>query len=127
MIKSCVLSYFSIAFYPRKLNVVQRRYITTEHELLSTIESCKEFKEILLGFPIIVFTDHKNNTFSGLKESDVFLLLKEYGVSFEYLSVKKIVVAGALSCLGIDELKWNNLHFYQNQNIVTSNYQFILS
>jgi RNase H-like domain found in reverse transcriptase len=47
-----------LAFYSRKLNSAQRRH-TTERELLSTIETCKEYKNILLGYPIIVFTDHK--------------------------------------------------------------------
>jgi hypothetical protein len=69
----------------------------------------------LLGYhyPIIVFTDHKNNTFNILKASDrVFhtcwlLLLEEYGVTFEYLPGKKNVafVADALSRLDIDSLK----------------------
>jgi hypothetical protein len=73
--------------------------------------SCKEYKNILLGYhlPIIVFTDHKNNTFNGLKASDsvmrCLLLLKEYGVTIEYLPGKKNVVADALSHLDIDSLK----------------------
>jgi transposase InsO family protein len=98
-----------IAFYSRKLNAAQRRYTTTERELLSTIETCKEYKNILLGYPIIVYTDHKNNTFNGLKASDRvlrwLLLLEEYGVTFEYLPGKKNVVADALSRLDIDDLK----------------------
>jgi RNase H-like domain found in reverse transcriptase len=57
------------AFYSRKRHAAQRRY-TTERELLSTIETCKEYKNILLDYPIIVFTDHKNSTFNGLKASD---------------------------------------------------------
>jgi hypothetical protein len=79
--------------------------------LLSAIETCKEYKNILLGYhkPIIVFTDHKNNTFNGLKASDRvlrwLLLLEEYGVTFEYLQGKKNVVADALSRLDIDSLK----------------------
>ena len=36
-----------IVFYSRKLNTAQRRYTTTERELLSTIETCKEYKNIL--------------------------------------------------------------------------------
>jgi hypothetical protein len=66
-----------IAFYSRKLNTAQKRYTTTERkqEFLSAIETCKEYKNILLGYPIIVFTDHKNNTFNGLKASDRVLLL----------------------------------------------------
>jgi hypothetical protein len=77
--------------------------------------SCKEYKNILLGYhePIIVFTNHKNNTFNGLKASDRvlhacwLLLLEEYGVTFEYLPGKKWknVVADALSRLDIDYLK----------------------
>jgi RNase H-like domain found in reverse transcriptase len=32
----------AIAFHLQNLNTAQRRYITTERELLSTIETCKE-------------------------------------------------------------------------------------
>jgi hypothetical protein len=86
-----------IAFYSQKLNTAQKRYTTTERELLSAIETCKEYKNILLGYnkPIIVFTDHKNNTFNCLKASDRvvrtcwLLLLEEYGVTFEYLPGKE--------------------------------------
>jgi hypothetical protein len=40
-----------IVFYLRKLNTAQKRYTTTEknRELLSAIETCKEYKNILLG------------------------------------------------------------------------------
>jgi hypothetical protein len=38
-----------IAFYSRKLNTAQKWYTTTERELLSGIETCKEYKNILLG------------------------------------------------------------------------------
>jgi hypothetical protein len=104
-----------IAFFSRILNTAQKRYITTERdrELLSAIETCKEYKNILLGYPILVFTDHKNNTLNGFKPSDrvlrrcCLLLLEEYGVTFEYLPGKKNVdtVADALSRLDIDILK----------------------
>jgi hypothetical protein len=83
--------------------------------LLSAIEICKEYKNTLLFYyePIIVFTEHKNNTFNGLKASDRVLLtswlflLEEYGVTFEYLPGKKQknIVADALSRLDIDSLK----------------------
>jgi hypothetical protein len=81
--------------------------------LLSAIETCKEYKNILLGYPIIIFTEHKNNTFNGSKASDRvlltcwLLLLEEYGVTFKYLPGKKNVatVADALSRLDIDSLK----------------------
>jgi hypothetical protein len=65
-----------ITIYSQKFNTAQKRYKTTERhrELLSAIETCNEYKNILLGYPIIVFTDHKNNTFNGLKASDRVLL-----------------------------------------------------
>jgi hypothetical protein len=84
---------------------------------LTNFETCKEYKNILLGYPepIIVFTDHKYNTFNGLKASDRvlplcwLLLLEEYGVTFEYLPVFKQknagLVADALSRIDTDSLK----------------------
>jgi hypothetical protein len=106
-----------IAFYLRKLNTAQKWYTTTERhrELLSAIETCKEYKNILLGYheTIIVFTEHKNNTFNGLKENASdrvlrtcwLLLLEEYVVTFEYLPGNKKFVADALSRLEINSLK----------------------
>ena len=38
-----------LAFYSRKMNGAQRRYTTGEQELLSIVETLKEFKNILLG------------------------------------------------------------------------------
>jgi hypothetical protein len=102
-----------MAFYSRKLNTAQKLYTTTERELLSAIKICKEYRNILLDYPIIVFIDHKNNTFNGLKASDCvlrtcwLLLLEEYVVIFKYLPGMKNVntVADALFHLEIDSLK----------------------
>ena len=52
-----------IAFYSRKLPPTQKRYTTTEQELLSIVETLKEFRNILLGHRITVYTDHRKLTY----------------------------------------------------------------
>jgi hypothetical protein len=49
-----------IAFYSRKLTDTQTHYTTTEHELLSIMETLKGHRNILLGQEIEVFTNHEN-------------------------------------------------------------------
>jgi hypothetical protein len=57
----------SIAFFSRKLSVAQRKYSVTKNELLAIVETRKEFKGMLWGQPIKVFTDHKNLMRDALK------------------------------------------------------------
>ena len=71
-----------IAFYSRKLKPEQTRYTTTERELLSIVETLKEFRNILLGQKIVVHTDHKNLTCKNFNTERVMrwrLILEEYG------------------------------------------------
>ncbi len=62
-----------IAFFSRKLSKMQQKYSVTEIELLAIVETPKEFKGLLWGQDIKVYTDHKNLTIDALG-----LTLKEY-------------------------------------------------
>ena len=91
-----------IAFYSRKLKPEQTRYTTTERELLSIVETLKEFRNILLGQKIIVHTDHKNLTCKNFNTERVMrwrLVLEEYGPELRYIKGEQNIVADALSRL----------------------------
>ena len=48
-----------IAFFSRKLNAAQNKYMTTDKKLLGITETIKQFKTILYGKKVVVLTDHK--------------------------------------------------------------------
>jgi hypothetical protein len=60
-----------LAFYSRKLNSAQTRYTTGEQELLSIVETMKEFRDILLGQQVIVHTDHLNILYGKLSNDHI--------------------------------------------------------
>ena len=94
-----------LAFYSRKLNSAQKRYTTGEQELLSIVETLKEFRNILLGQKIIVHTDHKNIVYGNLSNDRIVrwrLLLEEYGPTYVHVKGSDNVVADALSRMDAD-------------------------
>ena len=89
-----------IAFYSRKLNDAQTRYTTTERELLSIVETLKEFRTILFGQELKIFTDHKNLVSPTLNSERVMrwrLYIEEYSPDIEYLDGPSNLVADYLS------------------------------
>jgi hypothetical protein len=91
-----------IAFYSRKLNNAQTHYTTTERELLPTVETLKEFRMILLGHEIIIWTDHKNLIHNDLKTERVLcwrLLMEEHSPDISYIKGPENIVADTLSRL----------------------------
>jgi hypothetical protein len=71
-----------LAFYSRKLTDPQTRYTVTELKLLAIVETLREYKCILLGHLITIYTDHKNLTFSNFTTNRVtgwWLIVEEYG------------------------------------------------
>jgi len=91
-----------LAFYSRKLNSAQKNYTTAEKELLSIIEMLKEFSNILLGYKIIVHTDHKNLLYSSLPTQRLQrwrMLIEEYDCTFVHVKGVDNVVADGISRL----------------------------
>ncbi len=73
-----------IEFFNQKLSDAQHKYSFIEIELLAIVETLKEFKGMLWGQNINVFTDHTNfmRDALGLTSYRVYqwrLLLEEYG------------------------------------------------
>jgi hypothetical protein len=52
----------TLAFWSRKLKPEQKNYSVGEKEMLSVVEALKEFRTMVLGYPIHIYTDHKNWT-----------------------------------------------------------------
>ena len=94
-----------IAFYSRKLNSAQLNYTTTERELLAIVETLKEFRNILLGQEIKVWTDHQNLTYKTFNTERVMrwrMIAEQYGATLHYIKGEKNIVADALSRLGLE-------------------------
>jgi transposase InsO family protein len=94
-----------LAFYSRKLNAAQKRYTTGEQELLSIVETLKEFRNILLGQKLVVHTDHKNIIYGNLTNDRIArwrLLLEEFGPEYVHVKGQDNVVADALSRMDME-------------------------
>jgi hypothetical protein len=96
-----------IAFFSQKLSDTQRKYNVTKIELLAIAELLKEFKGMLWGQQIKVFTDHTNlmRDALGLTLDQVYrwrLLLEEYGPKIVYIKGIHNTVADAVLWLEYD-------------------------
>ena len=91
-----------VGFYSRKLNSAQKNYSAIEKELLSIVEILKEYRSMLLGPRIEIYTDHKNlsYTLSQCATQRVLrwrLSIEEFGATFHYKPGESNWIADALS------------------------------
>jgi hypothetical protein len=72
--------------------------------LLSIVETLKEFRNILLGHRIKIYTDHKNLTYVNFNTERVMrwrLIIEEYSPELIYVKGETNIVADALSRLDL--------------------------
>jgi hypothetical protein len=96
-----------IVFFSQKLFDTQRKYSVTEIELIAIVETLKEFKGMLWGKNITVYTDHANLMRDALGLTSVRvcqwrLLLEWYGPKIVYIKGIHNTVVDAVSRLEYD-------------------------
>jgi len=102
-----------IAYFSKAFNNAQKSYNTTKKELASIYLAVREFKYLILGYPIVILTDHlplkayfddrRKNSNSNLKiPTDVTMArwvieINSYDCTALYFPGKKNIVADTLS------------------------------
>jgi hypothetical protein len=97
-------AYYCVLF--KKNEQRTAKYTVSEKELLSIVATLKEFRNILLGQQITVFTDHNNLTYKNFNTEHIMcwrLVLEEFGPNLQYIKGEKNIVADALLRLDIED------------------------
>ena len=109
------------------MNAAQKRYTTGEQELLSIVETLKEFRNILLGQQIVVYTDHKNlmyKTYNSERSMRWRLIIGEFSPDIQYINGTKNSTTDALSLLEYDNNQ--NMEEVSFESLAIENSKYIL-
>lgn len=95
-----------------------------EKELFSVVEILKEYRNILFGYEVIVYTDHLNLVHKTLlMSSDRVmrwrLLLEEYAVEFKHIPGDQNKLSDTLSRYPLDETETKEVNVAELVNITT--------
>ena len=85
-----------LAYFSKKLTSAQKNYTTTEKELLAIVPTLKEYRQILIGCKIHIYTDHKNltcRTFSVQSIPWWRIFLDEFDTTIHYIEGNNNVLA----------------------------------
>ena len=130
-------SFRPVAYFSRKLSKAQRNYTTLEKELLSIVETLIEYRTFLFGRKILVFSDHRNLTFTNLRSQRALrwrLIAEEYNITIIHRPGESNIAADALSRLPLmdtdvpssvrqaEERFYDSYLFYPVQNHMDSIY-----
>ena len=111
-----------IAFFSRKLSEAQQKYSVTELELLSIVETLKEFRGMLWGQRIKVYTDHQNlmRDALGMSSNRVYrwrVLIEEFAPDIVHIQGIANTVADAISRLDFDPTKMSHYNAHISDDI----------
>jgi len=91
-----------VAYFTKTLSGAQMNYTTMEKELLSIVATLQEFRSMILGANIRIYTDHKNLTFDTLN-THLVLRWRSYvevnSSMLNYIPGPKNIIADNVSCL----------------------------
>ena len=96
----------TIAFFSRKLSTAQLKYPTIDKEMLCVVEVLKEYRPILWGAKINIYTDHINLTRQTISSNRIMtwrMLCEEFSPVFHYIRGPDNIIADALSRLPYEE------------------------
>ena len=91
-----------VAYYSTKINSAQCNHATIDKELLCVVATLKEFRSMLLGAELDLYTDHKNILNVGnLSEWRLHWIsyVDEYGPTIHYIEGPHNVIADTFSRL----------------------------